>query len=409
MKRRWQRLRAAGPRSLLTACGLLLLAFIVVTMSWRLPILGNAERLLYDLRYSLTAPSTGQDQRIQLIVYDDNTLIETGKRTPLDRRLLVEALRNIDGFGARAIGIDILLRQRQDEDDELKETLRAMQTPTYLSHDDGRGEADFMTYEQREFHNGFFRDLDDGTTRPVNARLEDEAGVVRNWPQANSVSSHPQIVAALVAGEDVRGAADGGAILYQRQADPERPVLSPLRIDLFANAELAESLRSQIEGRYILIGSDISDYERFRTPLSGESGEDLSSTEIHATMLAQALDNGFHPRLPFAAIVLIGLFVGSSAVLWTVAEARMLPGTATNAGAAGGNRHWPAFPAAGAGHGYTRHAGAGLAVRLDHRLYCRFLCGSGIGCGGEAFRAVGAGQIPAARHCPGDHRQSRTT
>src|SRR3546814_1540961 len=69
-----------------------------------------------------------------MLVYDDQTLIATRKRSPLDRGLLARALRNIDAMGAKSIGIDILFDQPQDEDGELLSVLRAMLTPVWLGY-----------------------------------------------------------------------------------------------------------------------------------------------------------------------------------------------------------------------------------------------------------------------------------
>ena len=60
------------------------------------------------------------------------------KRSPLDRGLLAKALRNIDKMGAKAIGIDILFDQPQDEDADLVSTLRAMNTPTFVAYAETR-------------------------------------------------------------------------------------------------------------------------------------------------------------------------------------------------------------------------------------------------------------------------------
>ena len=126
-------LRAAGARRLAVTALLLVAALLLARFSWQLPVTDQAENRLYDLRSFLLAEKTGQDPRIALVVYTDQTLIAARKRSPLDRGLLAEALRNLDTMGAKAIGIDILLDQPQDEDDELVATLRAMRTPVAIA------------------------------------------------------------------------------------------------------------------------------------------------------------------------------------------------------------------------------------------------------------------------------------
>ena len=79
---------------------------------------------LYDLRSLPAAPSRSSRTTAScMVVYNDQTLITARKRSPLDRGLLAAALRNLDAMGAKAIGIDILFDQPQDEDDELIATL----------------------------------------------------------------------------------------------------------------------------------------------------------------------------------------------------------------------------------------------------------------------------------------------
>src|SRR6187399_559901 len=143
--RGWCNVREAGPRRLVLTALLLLIALLLARFSWNMPwpnadgefktpATGDAERALYDLRVFRLAPSVEQDQRVLLVVYDDQTLFAARKRSPLDRGLLAKALRNLDTMGAKAIGIDILLDSPQDEDDELVATLQAMRTPVSVGY-----------------------------------------------------------------------------------------------------------------------------------------------------------------------------------------------------------------------------------------------------------------------------------
>ena len=53
----------------------------------------------------------------------------------LDRSVLARALANIDGMGAKSIGVDILIDQPQLEDQQLMSTLKGMRTPLRLAYD----------------------------------------------------------------------------------------------------------------------------------------------------------------------------------------------------------------------------------------------------------------------------------
>jgi adenylate cyclase len=86
------------------------------------------------MRIVATAPLVHRDSRIVIVPYTDNTLIATGKRSPLDRTTLARALTRLDAMGAKAIGIDILIDQSQPDDALLLKALRSMQTPIYLAY-----------------------------------------------------------------------------------------------------------------------------------------------------------------------------------------------------------------------------------------------------------------------------------
>src|SRR6188768_4451814 len=144
--RGWRNVREAGARRLAITALLLLGALLLARFSWQLPVTDEPERDLYDLRTYLLADQVEQDQRIAMVVYTDRTLIDTRKRSPVDRGLLARALRNLDAMGAKAIGIDILFDQPQDEDDELVAALRAMKTPTLVGYARTETTVDDITY-----------------------------------------------------------------------------------------------------------------------------------------------------------------------------------------------------------------------------------------------------------------------
>src|SRR3954469_24784817 len=108
-RRRLRRaLRQIGPARLLVTAAFLLLALLAARVSWELPLTGDAERALYDIRFVRSAPRVTQDPPFFLTAYDDQTLRQLGKRSPLDRRLLAETLAALDSLHPKAIGIDIL-------------------------------------------------------------------------------------------------------------------------------------------------------------------------------------------------------------------------------------------------------------------------------------------------------------
>lgn len=327
--RGWRNIREAGGRRLALTGLFVLAALLLARFSWFLPLTGEAERGLYDLRTYLLAEQVEQDGRIALIVYDDQTLINARKRSPLDRGLLAEALRNLDAMGVKAIGIDILFDQPQDEDEELIATLRGMNTPTFVGYTRMDTTENDIVYEQQVFLDEFVARLEGSGSSPAGIVLDSNLGVTRNWPQ-HVAGMPPTLGRAMLA---AAGEADRtmpgyeGAIRYRLPALEGVPIFTKFSIDTFANPptpDFLAALAPVIEGRYVLIGGDIVDFDRVETPISNWLGENYDTgrkellppgIEIHATMIAQMLDGARLPKpLPIALWGFAILVVGAGAL-----------------------------------------------------------------------------------------------
>ena len=300
--RGWRNVRSAGPRRLAFTGVLLLVAVLLARFSWFMPITGDAERALYDVRSYLFAPKAVQDDRIQLVVYDDNTLINARKRSPLDRGLLAKALRNLDTMGAKAIGIDILFDQPQDEDDELIDTLRSMKTPVSVAYAEASVNRDDIVYRQQQYLEAFLARLKGSKARPASIALDDSFGVTRIWPRI-----YPQLPptlgrAMLISAGEGEKSLPGyqGAIryrlpLYDKPSD-KRPIYSPVPIDSILVPEVLPFFKQAVTGRYVFIGGDIVDVDRVETSFTSVDGLAPPGVEVHAEMLAQMLDGARLPR-----------------------------------------------------------------------------------------------------------------
>lgn len=329
--RGWRNIREAGARRLMLTALLLLAALLLARLSWSLPVVDEAESRLYDLRSFILAEQVPQDDRIALVVYKDQTLINARKRSPLDRGMLAEALRNLDTMGAKAIGIDILFDQPQDEDEELIATLRAMKTPVSVAYAERTVNADDITYEQHAFLEDFLARLEGSKAHPASIALSNADGVTRVWPgtapQLPPTLGRAMLAAAGESSKTMPGYE--GAIRYRRPAgDPEgvdfQPLYSSMQIDGFTIAELAPDLAPGIAGRYVLIGGDIVDYDRVETPLTAATGDTPPGIEVHAEMIAQMLDGaGLLKPLP-VTLWAVALLVVAGAALTGMVELRSL-------------------------------------------------------------------------------------
>ena len=320
-------LRQIGPLRLAGALLFLIVGLLFTRYGWSVPLADDAERVLYDVRILLTAPRVAQDDRIVMIVYNDETLAATGKRSPLDRALLAKALVNIDALKPKAIGIDILLDQPQPDDARLVAAFRTMRTPTWLGFASNSTNAVYMQPWQEAFLTRFVKSLAPGNVRPTSIRLEDDPDhVMRNWP--TQPRGLPPLLANALAQRHREFLTYHGGIRYRLPKFADRPVFASLPIDLFADPALAQAMRSQVEGRYVLIGGDISDVDQFTTPATRLSMRTANGTEVkptmtglevHASLLAQVLDGWRFILMPrwalWIAAVLIVLAAGLSSVL----------------------------------------------------------------------------------------------
>ena len=325
IKRGWRNVREAGPQRLTLTAVLLLAALLIARFSWYIPGTIEAERALFDFRQFVQAnrDAVEQDDRVLMIVYNDQTLIAARKRSPLDRGILANALRNLDSMGAKAIGIDILFDQPQDEDALLISTLRDMQTPVAVGYAEEASNEGSIVYDQEQYLKEFMAALRGSRAQPSSVRLDNEFGVTRSWPSIEE--GLPPVLgrSMLAAAGDGDLAMPGyvGSIRYRLPLDDSRPVFTSLPIDLFADTEMAANFAQQVAGRYVLIGGDIVDIDRVATPLSGAMGTpEPPGLAVHAEMIAQMLDGQRQPALLPVTLWGLALLVVLMAVLTGLVE-----------------------------------------------------------------------------------------
>lgn len=303
----------AGPLRLLVTGFVLALALLIGRFSWNMPFVLAAERGLYDVRVDLTAPRVDQDDRIVLVVFTEETLAATGKRSPLDRTMLARALTNLDALGPRAIGVDILIDQPQPEDPVLRQALLGMKTPTFFGFSSNAENGEFVMPWQEAHMRGFFGSVASAPVRTANIRLDvDNDNSWRQWP--NPARQPPQLLVNAITGvkgyERYRGSA-----MFRKPLLADRPVFASLPVDLFGNAETAAALKDAVAGKIVLVGADLPEVDRFITPFTRLSGNTTPGVELHAVLIAQALDGKRLDLLPPVLLWLLALLaVGLGAI-----------------------------------------------------------------------------------------------
>lgn len=324
-------LRQLGIGRLLLTILFLAGALLVARYAWKLPLMIEAERALFDWRQVLTASKVDQDDRIVMVVYTDETLAATGKRSPLDRAVLAKALERIDGFKPKAIGIDILIDQAQPEDPVIIKAFQNMKSPTFLAYAAADTAADKIMLWQQEFIEDFQKQIAIGNVKPASVMIQtDDDNVLRSWPKLREglpellpIALHPASEAAF-SGYD-------RSIRYRLPAFNERPVFASIPIDtftqdvLFESPEASELFRKQIEGKYVLIGGHIQDIDIFETPLNRlPDTKQLWGIEALAHMLAQELDGQLAQPPPSWSKWLVAILVILAAALTAVWSGRPL-------------------------------------------------------------------------------------
>lgn len=327
LARGWRNVREAGMAQLGLTVMLVCLALFIARYSWVLPdgseptpLTSEAERAFYDLRAYYAADLVEEDKRVVLVVYTDQTLIAARKRSPLDRGLLAKTLRTLDTFEPKAIGIDILFDQPQDEDEELIAALRAMKTPVAVAYAAKATNPDDIEYEQQQFLEAFMARLEGSKARPASIRLDNTFGATRLWPDIRP--GLPPLLGRVMladAGEPARAFADyEGAIDYRRPKFQDSVLFPLAQIDLFVDPdpEILPFLKEQYSGKYILIGGDIVDYDRVETTFTSINGEVPAGIAVHAEIIAQMLDNRVLTPIP-------------GWVIWAMAVLAILAGVVT--------------------------------------------------------------------------------
>lgn len=313
--------RQIGWPRLVGAAIVLLLGVFVARYSWQIPLVSDAERALYDIRLMLTTPRTEQDPRVLMVTYTDDTLINTQVRSPLDRRILADALRNLDRLGAKAIAIDVIVDQPTPNDDYLIETFRGLRTPTYLAFTSAATNARFIEQRQEEFLRDFQRKIGTSMVHPMSIELDtDRDRVVRAWPL--QPKTLPPLLARAITGAKDSFDSYHRSIRFRLPLYEDRPVFAKLPIDLLANPDTAPLMADQVRGRYVLIGGDILDLDQFETPMKVITGETTIGLEVHAHMLTQLLDDVKYARIPRFGLWLVSALVILAGVLTALSDTR---------------------------------------------------------------------------------------
>jgi class 3 adenylate cyclase len=247
-----------------------------------LPFLAAAENWVGDVRVALLTPPASQDPRIVVLAITEDTLATLPERSPIDRAFLADLLEALEGAGVRAVGLDVLLDQATDEeaDARLRRVMTAFAAPLVVAWaDESRG----MTRAQHGFLDGYVDGIAKGA---VTLALDRADGTVRTLLPSDAAV--PSFAAALALRLGATPPAAPVAIAYRPRNRAGGPPFATYP------AHLAPVLpREWLADRIVLIGADLPDGDRHRTPFAALRGRGegfMPGVLIHAHMLSQLLD-----------------------------------------------------------------------------------------------------------------------
>ncbi len=311
------------------------LSALLARNGWNIPIVRNFELSVYDLYTYALAEQVQPRGDIVILVFDAAVVRDTAKSSPLDRRVLASALRNIDRLRPRTIGVDLIFVQPTEDEAPLIEALAAMRTRTYVAFADPAYDRtsywdDSVDFDAQAYQRQFWSRIATGNVAPVSPAVGvDGDGVVRRWPVLDSGGR--RTLAAAVAGRGAPFDTYRGSIRFSRLApdaadagtNPATDMFPSIPISAFADPDSAAALGHLITGRHVLIGADTFDADQLSSPITRlGGGGTISGIFVHAHMLAQAIDGWAAPFLAPWLLWIVALLVAGAGAATGLVERR---------------------------------------------------------------------------------------
>lgn len=316
----------ARERPWLAGAALCTLAIALAWLGTRyLGVLRQGSAWLDDLGLAYLAPAATQSEAVVLLTIDEDALATLPFRSPISRAFLADVLRALAAKKPRAVGIDVLFDQPTipAQDQDLLDVLATYPAPVVVAVG---GPEDGLTAQQLDFQARYL-----AGQRVGSATVRTTGGVVRYFypGEPPHALGTPSLVGALAAAIGIE-TPDAPMRLYYRRsgADGTAPIRS------FPATAVEHLPTAWLEGRIVLLGADLPNQDRFRTPLSMLGGQysSMSGLEIHGRALAQLVDGQRYPSAPAWLHVL--LLAAAAAVGFAVPF--MNVGTVAKVAVAGG-------------------------------------------------------------------------
>ena len=256
-------------------------------------VLRSFERWSSDFRIALFSPSELESQSPDLVILgiDEQTLSQMPYRSPIKRGFMAKLLQAVDRAGPRAIGVDLIFDQAtvQEEDQALKQTLASLSSPLTVAVSDARaGLSEPQLRFQREYLTGIRTGLANLATDPD--------GIVRRSYAGDTVNGrwHDSLAGAIVRSLGLRAPKNSSELAF-RTGDADGVAYRSYPAHLAASGHLPPQW---LEKRIVLIGTNLPQDDRHRTPLRLRPGlpRTTAGVQIHAAAIDQMLQGRAFPR-----------------------------------------------------------------------------------------------------------------
>ena len=298
---------------------LVLVCFSIELPRFFVPI-AAIENWVSDLFQVFTTPPEPQNRDVVVLTLTEETLAQFPYRSPVDRAFIADLIRTVDRVGARAIGFDLLFDQptEPEKDAALAAAFREVKLPIVVAH---AGAGAGLTQPQSDFLAAYTAPVRPGL---ANLLKDDRDGTVRETlPPEGGVYCLPCAVAKAAGRPVPEGSAP---IVYRRGPDAGTPAIPTYP------AHIAAMLPPDwLRGKAIMVGSDLPQEDRHRTPFAAAFGNregTIPGVFIHAFALAQFLDGRARPA-------------------WTITDAAALTTVTAGAGLAIAALSLPLVPTLG--------------------------------------------------------------
>lgn len=270
-------------------------------------VLEFVDNWLADLRLTTIAPAMEPHPDIVLFTITEDTLAQFPYRFPLDRGMLADAMERFNAAGVRAVGMDILFDQPTEagKDRRLARAIADSPAPVivgWASNDEG------LTATQVEYLKAY---LSDAVHAPSNLVKAGGDGTVRwIYPGQDSASGYRTAFAPAIAQAAGIEPTKETLNLYFRSGADGNP--APFRT---FPLHILKNLPPQwYANKIVLIGADLPNEDRHRTPFAALLGNDAGSLPgivVHAFAIAQLIDGKTFDRQNLAIELVVAVAVAA--------------------------------------------------------------------------------------------------